>query len=154
MLKDGERAPEFTLPDHNGRDTSLTSLLNVGAVVLWFFSGLPSPIGTVTARKIGELHGELQHQGLVVAAISPRTPSQHRRLRERHNLPFVLLSDVQKSVAHMYQRTGLLGIRRGTYLISRGRIILGSEDDPIRIGRHLAFMREAAAVVRGAPLQY
>ena len=154
MLKDGERAPEFSLPDQNGRDISLTSLLNVGAVILWFFSGLPSPIATRTARKFGELYDDLMRQGLVVAAISPRTPSQHRRLRERYQLPFVLLSDVQKSVAHMYQCTGLFGIRRGTYLISRGRVILGSEDDLIRVGPHLAFVRKAAKVVQETPLQF
>jgi thioredoxin-dependent peroxiredoxin len=156
MLKVGERAPEFPLPEHNGRDTSLTSLLNSGALILWFFSGYPTPANVVAARKIGQLHAELQRQGLVVAGVSPQSPSVHLRVRDRHGLAFTLLSDMQKSVAQMYEVNGLLGIgvRRGTYLISRGRVILGSVLEPIRIGRHLAFMREAPELLLGMPAHF
>jgi thioredoxin-dependent peroxiredoxin len=154
MLKTGERAPEFSLPDHSGRDTSLTSLLNSGALLLWFFSGFPNPASSIAARKIGDLYAELNRRGIVVAGISPRTPARLQGLRQRHNLPFVLLSDGQKSVAHMYQRTGLLGVRGGTYLISRGRTILGSEADPIGINKQLNFMREAPELVLGMPLHF
>ena len=37
MLKAGERAPEFTLPDETGTDRSLTELLSSGAIVLYFY---------------------------------------------------------------------------------------------------------------------
>jgi peroxiredoxin Q/BCP len=156
MLKVGERAPEFSLPDQNGRDTSLTSLLNTGALILWFFSGYPTPTNLSAARKIAELHPDLQRQGLVVAGISPQQPAALRRMRERHDLPFALLSDADRSVARMYEVTGLLGmgVRRGTYLISRGRTILGSVLDPIRINRHLDFMRAAPERVLEAPLHF
>jgi peroxiredoxin Q/BCP len=156
MLKVGERAPEFSLPDENGRDTSLTSLLNVGALILWFFSGYPTPLNRMAARRIGELHGDLHRQGLVVAGISPRSPAGHQRLRSRHNLPFALLSDTQRSVARMYELQGRLGIgiRRGTYLIGRGRSIIGSVLEPIRIGRHLDLMREAPELILGMPLHF
>lgn len=151
MLRDGHRAPEFSLPDQNGRDTSLTSLLNAGALILWFFSTFPTFSSMMAARRISGLHADLQRQGLVVAAVSPHPPERLQRLREQHNLPFVLLSDSQRSVARMYERTGLLGIRRGTYLISRGRTILGSVADSISIDRHLAFMREAPELVLAMP---
>jgi peroxiredoxin Q/BCP len=156
MLKVGERAPEFSLPDQNGRETSLTSLLNVGALILWFFSGYPTPLNMMASRKIGELYGDLHRQGLVVAGISPRSPASHRRLRSRHDLPFALLSDTQRSVARMYEVDGRLGmgVRRGTYLISRGRSIIGSVLEPIRIGRHLDFMREAPELVLAVPLHF
>jgi len=156
MLKVGERAPEFSLPDQNGRDTSLTSLLNAGALILWFFSGYSTPTNLLAARKIAELHPDLQRQGLVIAGVSPQLSAAHRRMRDRHDLPFALLSDAHRSVARMYEVTGLLGIgvRRGTYLISRGRMILGSVVDPIRISRHLDFMRAAPERVQGAPLHF
>jgi peroxiredoxin Q/BCP len=151
MLKAGERAPEFSLPDQNGRDTSLTSLLNTGALILWFFSGFPNPISMLAARRIGELHADLQRRGVVVAAVSPHTPTRLQQLRDQHSLPFVLLSDSQKSVARMYERTGPLSIRRGTYLIGRGRTIVGSVSDSIGVHGHLAFMREAPELVLAMP---
>ena len=154
MLKAGDWAPEFSLPDHNGRDTSLTSLLNAGALILWFFSGLPNPTSMIAARRIGELHADLRRQGLVVAAVSPRTPDRLQRLRDRHRLPFVLLSDTQRAVARMYERTGILGVWRGTYLISRGRTILGSVANPVGLDKHLDFMREAPELVLGMPLHF
>lgn len=153
MLSVGHRAPEFSLPDHNGRETSLTSLLNAGALILWFFSGFPTPTNHVAARRIALLHGELHRQGLVVAAISPQSPAALRRVRSRYDLPFPLLSDVHKSVSRMYEANGLLGVgvRRATYLISRGRTILGSVLDPLRVARHLDFMREASELVSNMP---
>jgi peroxiredoxin Q/BCP len=156
MLKDGERAPEFSLPDHNGRDVSLTSLLNSGALLLWFFSGYPTPTDWVAARRIGQLHVDLQRQGLVVAGISPRSRGRLAQLRSQHELPFPLLSDGGKSVARMYDVNGLvgLGVRRSTYLISRGRIIVGSVIEPLRIDRHLAFMREASELLLAMPTHF
>jgi peroxiredoxin Q/BCP len=156
MLKAGERAPEFSLPDQDQRDTSLTSLLNSGPLILWFFSGLPTPSNLLATRRISELHAELQRQGLVVAGVSPGPPTWHQRMRERHALKFALLSDMQKSVSRMYELNGMLGltVRRGTYLISRGRMILGSVADPLRINRHLDFMRQAPELVLSMPLHF
>ena len=55
MLKAGERAPEFTLPDETGTDRSLTELLSSGAIVLYFYPadftpGLHAP-GLRSARS-------------------------------------------------------------------------------------------------------
>jgi len=156
MLKVGERAPEFSLPDQNGRETSLTSLLNAGALILWFFSGYPTPTNRLVTRRISQLHAELHRQGLVVAGISPQSPAALERVRSRHDLQFTLLSDAQKSVSRMYEVNGVLGVgvRRSTYLISRGRTILGSVLDSVRIGRHLEFMREAPELVSNMPLHF
>lgn len=154
MLKAGERAPEFSLPDHDGREVSLTSLLNAGALLLCFFSGFPNPTSLVAPRKVSELHQELHRRGLVVAAVSARIPARLRSLRDRYQLPYVLLSDPQKSVARMYECAGLLGVRRGTYLISRGRTILGAVADPFNLARHMDFMRAAPEVVLGTPVPF
>jgi peroxiredoxin Q/BCP len=153
MLKAGERAPEFSLPDHNGRDTSLTSLLNSGSLILWFFSGFTN---VVASRRIAELHADLHRQGLVIAGVSPQSPARHRRLHQQQELPFALLSDVHKSVTRMYDVNGLLGIgvRRSTYLISRGRTILGSVADSLRMDTHIDFMREAPDVVLTMPVHF
>jgi thioredoxin-dependent peroxiredoxin len=156
MLAPGERAPEFALPDQSGRETSLTSLLNSGELLLAFFSGCPSPANTIHMRRIQALQGELQRRGLVVAGISPRLPAAHQKMREQLSLGFPLLSDRLRSVARMYDVKGLLGfgVRRGTYLISRGRVVIASVVDPFRIARHLAFMREAPERVLAQPSRF
>jgi thioredoxin-dependent peroxiredoxin len=156
MLKVGERAPEFSLLDQDNHETSLTSLLNGGALILWFFSGYPTPTHMLATRRIAGLHGDLRRQGLVIAGVSPQRPAALRRVRARHNLPFPLLSDPQKSVSRMYEVNGLLGfgVRRGTYLVSRGRTILGAVLDSVRIERHLNLIREAPDLVLAMPSQF
>lgn len=156
MLNVGERAPEFSLPDHDGREVSLTSLLNLGALILWFSSGYPTPTDMLAARRIGALYADLRRQGLVIAGVSPRSRARLARLRNRYHLPFPLLSDYRKSVARMYDVNGLVGIgvRRSTYLISRGRIVVGSLLEPLRIDRHLDFMREAPERLAAMPSHF
>jgi thioredoxin-dependent peroxiredoxin len=156
MLKVAERAPEFSLPDQDGREVSLTSLLNLGALILWFSSGYPTPTGTLAARRIASLYADLRRQGLVIAGVSPRSQEHLARLRTRHQLPFPLLSDYRKSVTRMYDVNGLVGIgvRRSTYLISRGRIVVGSLLESLRIDRHLDFMREAPERLLAMPSHF
>jgi peroxiredoxin len=102
------------------------------------------------------LHADLQRRGLVVAGISPRSREHLARLRSQHELSFPLLSDNTKSVARMYEVNGLLGVgvRRSTYLISQGRIIVGSVIEPLRIAKHLAFMREAPELLLAMPTRF
>jgi hypothetical protein len=54
----------------------------------------------------------------------------------------------------MYECAGLLGVRRGTYLISRGRTILGAVAEPFSLASHVDFMRAAPEVVLGAPIPF
>src|ERR1700723_4317989 len=119
MLKAGERAPEFTLPDETGRDRSLTELLSAGAIVLYFYPADFTPGCTRQACVLRDLHTELESAGLRVVGISPQSPQSHAKFKARYNLPFVLLSDEQKTVIKMYGVNGPLGIgvRRTTYLI-------------------------------------
>ncbi len=80
MLAVGARAPEFTLPDQDGRDTSLTSLLNHGPLVLFFYPADFTPGCTKEVCMMRDLHSELVARGLTVAGISPQGAQSHRRL--------------------------------------------------------------------------
>ncbi len=125
MLKAGERAPEFTLPDDTGTDRSLTELLSSGAIVLYFYPADFTPGCTRQACVFRDLHEEVQRAGLRVVGISPQSPESHAKFRAKYNLPFVLLSDQHKAVVKMYGVNGPLGIgvRRASYLIDGGRRI-------------------------------
>jgi thioredoxin-dependent peroxiredoxin len=145
MLKAGERAPEFTLPDHTGADRSLTQLLSAGAIILYFYPADFTPGCTRQACKMRDLHTELQRAGLGVVGISPQSPESHARFREKYNLPFTLLSDEQKTVTKMYGLNGPLGIgvRRASYLIDGSRRVRDMVVADFRIERHVDFIQKA-----------
>jgi thioredoxin-dependent peroxiredoxin len=151
MLAMGGRAPEFTLPDHTGQSVSLSTLLSRGPLVLYFYPADFTRGCTREACLIRDLHGEILEAGLDVAGVSPQAPESHRAFREKHQLPFRLLSDVDKFVIRMYDVRGPLGfgVRRATYLIDQARYIRGAVLADFRIGEHEAFIRRTVALSAG-----
>ena len=152
MLKAGERAPEFTLPDQSGTDRSLTQLLSAGAIVLYFYPADFTPGCTRQACALRDLHTDIQKAGLNVVGISPQSPESHLKFREKHRLPFDLLSDENKTVIKMYGLNGPLGIgvRRASYLVDSSRRIRDSVLADVRIGRHMEFVRKAIMLRAGS----
>ena len=145
MLKAGERAPEFTLPDETGTDRSLTELLTTGAIILYFYPSDFTPICTRQACAFRDLHAEIEKAGLRVVGISPQDPASHAKFREKYRLPYVLLSDEHKTVIKMYGLNGPLGlgVRRATYLIDGSRRVRGAVLADFMVGRHADFVRKA-----------
>ncbi len=145
MLRVGERAAEFTLPDETGTDRSLTELLSTGAIILYFYPFDFTPGCTRQACAFRDLHAEIQRAGLRVVGISPQSPASHAKFLEKHHLPYVLLSDEHKTVIKMYGLNGPLGIgvRRATYLIDGSRRVRDAVLADFLIGRHAAFVRKA-----------
>jgi peroxiredoxin Q/BCP len=145
MLKAGERAPEFTLPDETTTDRSLTEFLSSGAIVLYFYPADFTPGCTRQACVLRDLHDEIQSAGLRVVGISPQSPESHAKFRAKYNLPFVLLSDQHKAVVKMYGVNGPLGIgvRRASFLIDGSRRIRDVVLADFMIGRHADFVRKA-----------
>jgi peroxiredoxin Q/BCP len=151
MLAVGARAPEFTLPDQDGRDVSLTTLLNRGMLVLFFYPADFTPGCTKEACMFRDLHTELASRGLTVAGISPQGPDSHRRFQAQYGLPFTLLSDAHRAVIRMYEVAGPLGlgVRRATYLIDPARNIRDVVLADFRISKHEEFARRAIALSSG-----
>jgi thioredoxin-dependent peroxiredoxin len=145
MLKTGERAPEFTLPDDTGKDRSLTDFLNAGATVLYFYPSDFTPGCTRQACALRDLQSELKNASLRVVGISPQSPETHAKFRSKYELPFALLSDQHKAVIKMYGVNGPLGfgVRRATYLIDGSRRIRDAVMADFGIGRHVDFVRKA-----------
>jgi len=145
MLKVGERAPEFTLPDETAKDRSLTELLSAGAIVLYFYPADFTPGCTRQACVLRDIHTEIVSAGLRVVGVSPQSPESHARFKAKYQLPFVLLSDEQKTVVKMYGVNGPLGIgvRRATYLIDASRRVRDAVLADFKIGRHSEFVRKA-----------
>ena len=148
MLAMGARAPEFTLPNQEGQNVSLSTLLGHGPLILYFYPADFTPGCTREACILRDLHTEILQAGLDVAGISPQDPASHRAFREKYELPFTLLSDVDKFVVRMYDVRGPLGfgVRRTTYLIDQARYIRGAVLADFRIAEHEDFVRKAVAL--------
>jgi peroxiredoxin Q/BCP len=145
MIKAGERAPEFTLPDETAQDRSLTELLSAGAIVLYFYPADFTPGCTRQACVLRDIHAEIESASLRVVGISPQSPQSHAEFKAKYQLPFVLLSDEQKTVIKMYGVNGPLGlgVRRATYLVDASRRVRDAVLADFKIARHEDFVRKA-----------
>lgn len=151
MLAMGGRAPEFTLPDQDEQNLSLSTLLRTGPLILYFYPADFTAGCTREALAIRQQYSEIQQAGLDVAGVSPQDPASHRAFRDKHKLPFTLLSDVDKFVIGMYGVRGPLGfgVRRATYLIDQARYIRAAVLADFRISEHEDFIRKAVALSAG-----
>jgi peroxiredoxin Q/BCP len=145
MLKVGDVAPEFILPDENGNEVSLTGRLQQSAVILYFYPADFTPGCTREACAIRDIHSDIQSVGLAVIGISPQDADSHRRFKEEHDLPFTLICDPDKVAIRMYDADGPMGfgVRRITYLVSQGQRIQGALCADLKIGKHEEFIKRA-----------
>jgi thioredoxin-dependent peroxiredoxin len=147
MLAVGKLAPDFELPDQDGKLRRLGKLQDGKPVILYFYPADFTPGCTKEACDLRDLHTQILGAGLRVIGISPQPPASHRRFREEYGLPFVLLSDENKVAIRAYDVDGPLGIgvRRATFLIGRDRRIEDAVLADLRISRHQAFVQKAIA---------
>ena len=145
MLKPGDTAPDFSIPDAHGDEVSLASLLETGPAVLYFYPADFTPGCTAQACMVRDLHSELVAVGLQVAGVSPQKPASHAKFAEKFGLPFTLLCDTDKSIAKRYGAVWPLGIafRRVTYLVDQNRQIVDAVTADLNIGRHKTFVKRA-----------
>lgn len=155
MLQPGAKAPEFVLPDDRGGETTLSDLLRNGPLILYFYPADFTPGCTREACSIRDIHNDIQSVGLQVAGISPQDIDSHKRFRDEHNLPFVLLSDPDKVAIRMYDVDGPfgVGVRRATFLINQDRTIQDVILADVMIGRHKDFIEKAVILRETAGLR-
>ena len=145
MLKVGSKAPQFVLYDDQGQETSMSDLLRDGPLILYFYPADFTPGCTKEACSIRDIHNDIQSVGLQVAGISPQDEASHQHFRDKYELPFVLLSDPDKTVIKMYDVDGMfgVGVRRATFLINQDRTIQDAVQADVMIGRHKDFIEKA-----------
>lgn len=129
VLKVGDAAPDFVLEDSDGRSVRLSSFIG-NPVVLFFYPKDHTPGCTIEAQRFRQEHDAIQEAGGVVLGVSMDDADSHCSFRDKHDLPFHLLADLDGHVHDLYDawRTKLfgrnsLGVRRCTYLIDSDGII-------------------------------
>ncbi len=135
MLAVGTQAPDFTLPDQNGEDHSLSDYRGQ-KVILYFYPKDNTAGCTKQACGFGERYPQFREKGAVVIGVSKDSVRSHKNFETKHNLPFTLLSDPELSAIQAYDvwkekknygRT-YMGIVRTTYLIDEEGVIIRAMD--------------------------
>jgi peroxiredoxin Q/BCP len=130
MLKQGDKAPAFSLPADTGETISLKDLKGK-AVVLYFYPKDDTTGCTVEACEFRDSWREVKQAGAIVLGVSPDSGASHQKFKTKYSLPFPLLADEEHAVAEAYGAWGeksmygrkYQGILRTTFLIGKdGRI--------------------------------
>ena len=155
MLKPGDMAPEFFLPDENGNEVSLTQLLQLGPIILYFYPGDFTPGCTKEACIFRDIHDDILSVGLRVVGVSPQDAKTHARFKDEHNLPFTLICDPEKVAIKMYDVDGPFGkgVRRVTYLITQGQKIQAALQADVMVGKHREFVQKAIVLRESAGMK-
>lgn len=130
MLEAGQRAPDFTLTDGEGKPTKLADFAGKD-VVLFFYPQDDTPGCTKEACGFRDIWDEIQATGAVVLGVSPDGADSHQQFTAKYQLPFRLLSDPAHEVMqaygaygekNMYGKKSIGVIRSTTWIGPDGRV--------------------------------
>ena len=123
-LEPGDAAPDFTLPDADGTDVTLSALRG-RKVIVYFYPAAMTPGCTKQACDFRDSLDSLQAAGYAVLGVSPDKPEKLAKFRDRDSVTFPLLSDASKETLEawgafgektMYGKT-VKGVIRSTFVI-------------------------------------
>ena len=130
MLEINMKAPEFTLTDKDGNTVSLSDFLG-RKVVLYFYPRDNTPGCTRQACAFAAAYEGFRARDVVVIGVSRDRAASHQKFAQKHDLPFILLSDPELQAIQAYgvwQEKKLygkvsMGVVRTTFIIDEaGRI--------------------------------
>lgn len=130
MLKPGTKAPDFSLPDQDGKIHTLSEYTG-RKVILYFYPKDSTPGCTKQACGFSELYPQFTEKGAVVLGVSKDSVASHKRFQEKYNLSFPLLSDPELTAIQAYEvwqekknyGKVSMGVVRTTYLIDEKGMI-------------------------------
>lgn len=129
-LKEGDKAPDFTAKDQNGKDVSLSDYQGK-KVILYFYPKDNTPGCTMEACNFRDHYQDLQEKGFEVIGVSADTEKKHQNFINKFELPFTLIADTDRKVIDAYGVWGLKkfmgrefdGIHRETFVINEKGMI-------------------------------
>jgi peroxiredoxin Q/BCP len=130
MIDTGVPAPDFELPDQDGKPVTLSGLRG-RRVVLYFYPKADTPGCTTQACGIRDHRADYDAAGAVVLGVSPDPVAKVKRFHDKFDMGFTLLADTDHKVAEaygvwaeksMYGRT-YMGNQRATFIIDEEGIV-------------------------------
>jgi thioredoxin-dependent peroxiredoxin len=130
MVKEGQKAPDFTLPSAAGGEVSLKSLKGK-RVVLYFYPKDDTPGCTKEACAFRDAQAKIKKTGAVVLGVSPDSLASHEKFVAKYKLNFPLLADADKAVAKKFGAFGekvmygrkVVGMIRSTFVIDEEGVV-------------------------------
>ncbi len=154
MLKEGDKAPNFTSVDQNGNKVKLSDLKGE-RVVLYFYPKDDTPGCTKEACSFRDADDVFKEKGIKVLGVSTDDEKSHQKFISKYSLPFDLLADTDHSIVEAYGVWGeknmygrkYMGTHRKTFLIDEKQKIV-KIFDKVKVAEHadevLAAFGEAA----------
>ena len=130
MIAEGQKAPDFTLPDQDGKDVMLSKQKGK-TIVLYFYPKDDTPGCTTEACAFRDARADYEKAGATVLGVSPDDARSHAKFTRKFGLNFTLLSDVGAKVCDaygvwkektMFGRT-YMGVERTTFVIDRNGVV-------------------------------
>jgi len=124
VLEAGASAPDFTLPDQDGNEVSLSGLRGE-TIVLYFYPRADTPGCTTQACGVRDRSGEYETAGARVIGISPDKVGAVDKFARKFDLDFTLLADADHAVAEAYGTwveksmygKKYMGVQRATFIV-------------------------------------
>lgn len=131
MVREGEEAPDFTLQADDGKEVSLSDYRGK-KVVLYFYPKDGTPGCTREAIEFKEMAKEFERESAVILGVSKDSIKSHEKFKQKHDLPFTLLSDPEGKVLDLYgvwKKKSLygrtfMGTERTTFLVDEKGIVI------------------------------
>ena len=149
-LAPGDAAPDFSLPDQDGRRWTLSELRG-RRVIIFFYPEDDTPGCTTEACDFRDNHDDLTRAGYIVLGVSPQDARSHRAFADKYRLNFPLLIDADLAVARAYHSLRAEAgssheVARSTFVIDERGSILEARYG-VKARGHVADLRGTLAVV-------
>jgi peroxiredoxin Q/BCP len=146
-IKEGAKAPDFSLPSQDGSMVSLSQFLGKETIVLFFYPKDESYGCTKEACSFRDNYEVFKEAGAEVIGISADDEASHKSFASHHKLPFILLSDKDRKVAALYDIGKTLGLLPGrvTFVIDKQGMIKRIFSSQFNFDKHIS---EALKVIK------
>ena len=130
-LSEGQKAPEFTANDQNGKSVSLSNFTGK-SIILYFYPKDDTPGCTAEACSFRDKYESLLAEGFEVLGVSTDDEKSHLKFIGKYNLPFSLIADTEKKIVEAYgvwveknmYGKKYMGVSRKTFIIDKNGMIL------------------------------